>query len=99
MRTKNVFYNCKTIDNLLIEGQLVVANMGAINGTATQAQGLLQGLNPWYSSAVLLPLLLLLVLQPWSTSKEPPSMRATIPYISNGYQYLANKPVFFKRLE
>ncbi|KAK8110448.1 uncharacterized protein PG998_006905 [Apiospora kogelbergensis] len=73
--------------------------MGAINETATQAQGLLQGLiNPWYS-AVLLPLTILLILQPWSTSKEPPSMRAVVPYISNGYQYLANKPVFFKRLE
>ncbi|KAK8855242.1 25-hydroxycholesterol 7-alpha-hydroxylase [Apiospora arundinis] len=73
--------------------------MSVVNETAAHAQGLLQGLSPWYS-AVLLPLALLLVLQPWTTSKnEPPSMRATIPYISNGYQFLANKPLFFKRLE
>ncbi|KAK8041297.1 cytochrome P450 [Apiospora phragmitis] len=73
--------------------------MSAHNETVTQAQGLLQSLNPWYT-LVLLPLLTLLALQPWRTSKrEPPSLRATIPYISNGYQFLADKARFFKRLD
>ncbi|KAK7954977.1 cytochrome P450 [Apiospora saccharicola] len=73
--------------------------MAAHNETAAiPAQGLLQSLSPWYP-IVLLPLLTLLALQPWRTSKEPPSLRATIPYISNGYQFLADKAKFFKRLE
>lgn len=74
--------------------------MAAQNETAAiPAQGLLQSLSPWYP-IVLLPLLTFLALQPWwRTSKEPPSMRATIPYISNGYQFLADKAKFFKRLE
>ncbi|KAK8001947.1 hypothetical protein PG991_014169 [Apiospora marii] len=73
--------------------------MGDYNETAaTPAQGLLQSLSPWYP-IFLLPLLTLLAWQPWRMSKEPPSLRATIPYISNGYQFLADKAKFFKRLE
>ncbi|KAK8067025.1 cytochrome p450 family protein [Apiospora hydei] len=73
--------------------------MSAHNETAAaQAQGLLQSLSPWYSLA-LIPLLTLLALQPWRSSKEPPSLRAKIPYISNGYQFLADKATFFRRLD